>query len=215
MKGVLITLEGIDGVGKSTQHRLLEQRLRETGLTCIVTREPGGTAIGEEVRQLLLKMREEEMALETEILLYAAARAQLYKELLRPALEAGKIVLCDRFIDSSLAYQGYGCGGDLNYIKKVNAGATEKLSPDLTLLFDLAPQEARQRRGNIDQKSEVSDRIENRPEDFHYRVREGYLKLAAANPVRIKLLDASLPAVLLLEKSWVFVKELLEKKELL
>lgn len=215
VRGILISLEGIDGAGKSTQMRLLEQKLKEEQVLYLVTREPGGTKIGEEIRRLLLRVRREEMTVETEVLLYAAARAQLVKELIRPALSQGRAVLCDRYIDSSFAYQGYGAGASLDYIRATNKEIGPALLPELTLLFDLPVDAAFQRTvsGNCEgDGNKALDRIERKPTEFHHRVRSGYLELAGADPDRIKVIDACLPPHLIFEKVWLAVRLLLFRK---
>lgn len=137
MKGTFITVEGPDGAGKTTQLQLLSDVLKEKGYNVMTTREPGGTRVGNEIRSLILNPVFEEMTEMTEILLYAASRAQHVEELIRPALEAGTIVLCDRFVDASLAYQGYGLGHLIDLVRQINASATGGLAPDRTYLFDL------------------------------------------------------------------------------
>jgi len=179
-----ITFEGMEGCGKSTQAKLLA---RAIGPDAVLTQEPGGTAIGRAIRQLLLDPANRAMSAEAEVLLFFADRAQHVAEVIRPALAAGKIVISTRYVDTSLAYQGYGRGLDLDRIRSVAVLATGGLSPDLTLFFDL-PLEiglARVvRRGG-------RDRLESEVREFHERVRNGYLELAAAEPDRWIRIDAS------------------------
>ena len=181
MKGAFITFEGSEGSGKSTQSRLLCDYLREAGLRVVFLREPGGTDIAEKIRGLLLDCRNKCMSSRCETLLYMAARSQVVMELIRPALKTGKVVVCDRFLDSTLAYQGYGLGIDLATIRKIGFFATEGVAPDLTFFMDLPVRDGlRHRRG-------AKDRIERRPLLYHARVRNGYLDMARQEPGRIKI----------------------------
>ncbi|WP_393966263.1 dTMP kinase [Exiguobacterium sp. S22-S28] len=187
MIGTFITVEGPDGAGKTTQLQLLADYLKAEGYEIVMTREPGGTRIGNEIRSLILNPDFKEMDEMTEILLYAASRAQHVNELIRPALEAGKIVLCDRFIDASIAYQGYGLGYSIEQVQEINRQATNDLTPDRTYLFDLTVADSKRRmveRGAL-------DRIEQRDDDFRQRVYEGFLTLAEQEPERIQLVDAN------------------------
>lgn len=187
MTGTFITVEGPDGAGKTTQLQLLADYLKAKGYEIVMTREPGGTRIGNEIRSLILNPDFKEMDEMTEILLYAASRAQHVNELIRPALEAGKIVLCDRFIDASIAYQGYGLGYSIEQVQEINRQATNDLTPDRTYLFDLTVADSKRRmveRGAL-------DRIEQRDDDFRQRVYEGFLTLAEQEPERIQLVDAN------------------------
>jgi dTMP kinase len=190
-KGYFITLEGPDGGGKSTQARLLVDYLKKTGYETVLTREPGGTPVAEEIRRVILTPTEENLAPMTEILLYAAARAQHVQGLIRPALAAGKVVICERFIDSSLAYQGFGLGWDLELIKTVNRLAIGEFMPDCTFLLDNDAENglARVTRRAGAANSSV-DRIEARGVAFQQRVRQGYLKLAAQKP-RVILINTA------------------------
>lgn len=188
MDGKLIVFEGIDGSGKSTQLVLLRDFLRRRGWEVLVTREPGGTAVGEEIRRVLLDPQYSDLHYRAEAFLYAAARAQLVATTVEPALAQGKLVLCDRFVDSTLAYQGYGRGLSLDYLQTLNGLATAGLQPDKVLIFDLPVDQGLRRVG----KRSASDRLEQEPQPFHQRVRQGYLALAAANPQTHIILDASL-----------------------
>ncbi|MFZ0075380.1 MAG: dTMP kinase [Exiguobacterium undae] len=187
MTGTFITVEGPDGAGKTTQLQLLADHLKAEGYEIVMTREPGGTRIGNEIRSLILNPDFKEMDEMTEILLYAASRAQHVNELIRPALAAGKIVLCDRFIDASIAYQGYGLGYSIEQVQEINRQATNGLTPDRTYLFDLTVADSKRRmveRGAL-------DRIEQRDDGFRQRVYEGFLTLAEQKPERIQLVDAN------------------------
>lgn len=185
MNGLFITFEGVEGCGKSTQIERLRERLEAAGRNVIVTREPGGTEISEAIRALLLDPAHTVMAPATELLLYAAARAQHVCERIRPALEAGRVVLCDRYADSTTAYQGAGRGLTPESLAQLHAMATGGLWPHLTLIIDLPAEEGLQRargRGR-------SDRLEQESIDFHERVRQGFLGLAAREPERIKIIE--------------------------
>lgn len=177
-RGKLITFEGPDGAGKTTQIQLTEGFLEEQGYPVVRIREPGGTRLSEAIRQLLLDPSYKEMSAAAEALLYAAARAQLIDEVILPALAAGKVVLCDRFVDSSLAYQGYGRSLDLERLRMVNGFALNKLGAFRTILLDLPPEEGfRRSSGKIER-----DRLEQESLSFHQRVREGYRILADSCP---------------------------------
>ena len=190
MKGRLITLEGGEGAGKSTLLAGLREHLERTGLDVVYTREPGGTPVGEAVRALVLDPAHRGLAAETELLLMFAARAQLVRDVLQPALAAGRWVLCDRFTDASYAYQGGGRGVDMARIAELERLATGGLKPDLTLLLDLPVADGRARasqRGG-------ADRIEAERDDFFERVRATYHVRAQAEPARFCVIDASQPA---------------------
>lgn len=184
LRGLFITFEGLDGCGKSTQMELLAESLRERGYVVLLTREPGGTPLGEAVRDLLLDPRYHGMSARAEALLYAAARAHLVEQVIRPALQDGQVVLCDRYLDSSLAYQGYGRGLGTDDIVTLNVWATECLFPDLTLLLDLDDSLRSTR------LAAVPDRLEAEDDEFHGRVAEGYRLLATLHPHRIRKIDA-------------------------
>ncbi|HRZ17192.1 MAG TPA: dTMP kinase [Candidatus Hydrogenedentes bacterium] len=194
MKGLFITLEGIEGCGKTTQLRLLSEHLEQRGAGVTVTREPGGTPLAEALRGLLLDPATGGISPLSELMMYAAARAQHVDAVIRPALERGGVVLCDRFCDSTLAYQGGGRGICMDEIRTLNALATGGLAPDLTLLFDLPVEEglarALQRIAGRDGGAR-EDRFEREHLDFHRRIREGYLAVARQEPGRVKILDAS------------------------
>jgi dTMP kinase len=185
--GLFITFEGGEGCGKSTQSRLLLKKLEHQNIPVVLTHEPGGTALGNEVRKALKRKRGSSISPQAELFLLAASRAQLVAELIRPALEEGKIVICDRFTHSTMVYQGYGRGLDFTAIKMVNNMATRYLNPDLIILLDISPEQG------LARKRSLKDRFELEDLSFHRRVREGYLKMAAAEPDRWLVIDASLP----------------------
>ena len=202
MRGRFITFEGIEGSGKSSQITLLTDHLRSKKRTVTLTREPGGTPIGDQVRKILLDPGNKALDPSAELLLYAASRAQHLKEVIRPALESGAIVLCDRFSDATLAYQGYGRGLDLTMIHALDRLVTAGMRPDLTVLLDVeaAVGLARARGRNNQQGLEAEARFENEALAFHERVRQGYLALAREAPDRMKIVDAALPPLRVQEK---------------
>jgi dTMP kinase len=195
MTETFITFEGIEGSGKSTQIALLAHYLTASGIRNVLTREPGGTSIGDQVRKILLDPANRSLDPAAELLLYAASRAQHLREIILPALADGATVLCDRFSDATLAYQGYGRGLDIEMIRSLDRIVTEGKRPDLTLLFDIeaAPGLARARGRNNSRGLEKEARFENEELAFHERVRRGYLTLAAREPDRIRVVDASGP----------------------
>jgi dTMP kinase len=185
---LFITFEGPDGSGKSTQIKLLAEYLTGLGQNVLLTREPGGTEIGEQIRNTLHELRHRAMQPPAEVLLFSAARAQLVEEKIKPHLASGGVVLSDRYSDSTMAYQGYGHGLDLEALRQITAFATDNLKPDLTLLFDLEPEAGLQRR----QASGAEwNRMDDYPLAFHQRVRQGYLELARAEPERWVILNAT------------------------
>ncbi len=190
-KGKLITFEGIDGSGKSTQIRLLTQTLKRDDIPFLLAREPGGTPVGESIREILLNSAHREMDAVTELFLFEAARAQLIRDLIRPALDAGKLVLLDRFTDSTVAYQGYGRGLGVDRVTALNDAATSGLIPDRTFLLDLPAEEGidRMKRG----RPGKSDRLDTEGLDFTRRVREGYLEVARQSAERVTVIDALRP----------------------
>ena len=185
MKGTLITFEGIDFSGKSVQANLLHETLKDRKLPILFLREPGGTEISEKVRTVLLDNANHKMNAMTEVLLYSAARAQMVRENIIPHLGKGFIVICDRYFDSTTAYQGFGRKIDLDFIKKLNNFATKELAPDLTFLINLDPGIALQRK-----KTDL-DRLEKEDSEFHQRVRNGYLEIARSNPDRFVIVDGT------------------------
>jgi dTMP kinase len=188
---MFITFEGLDGSGKTTQLTLLAGYLEELGIPHLCTREPGGTEIGDQIRACLHDVNNTAMSPQTEILLYSASRAQLVAEVIRPALAEGAIVLCDRFADSTLAYQGYGRGLELEALRYITRFATGGLHPDLTLLFDLEPQSGLHRRSS---QGEEMNRMDLQAEAFYRRVRDGYAALVRAEPQRWVVISADRPA---------------------
>jgi len=198
MSGFFVTFEGGEGSGKSTQLERLARRLRARGLEPLVTREPGGTPLAEGIRALLLDPARRPSAM-AEALLMEAARAELVAGVIRPALLAGRIVLCDRYDDSTLAYQGGGRGLDAELLRGLNRAATEGLKPDVTLLFDLDPAAGLARRARA---ADSVNRLDREPEAFHARVRARYLELAKAEPGRFVVLDGSLPPDRLETQVW-------------
>jgi dTMP kinase len=193
MKGTFITFEGIEGSGKSTQIALLANYLTARGVRHVLTREPGGTLIGDQVRKILLDPANRSLDPAAELFLYAASRAQHLREIIMPALADGTNVLCDRFSDATLAYQGYGRGLDIEMISTLDRIVTAGIRPDLTLLFDIEAVSgiARARGRNNSCGLEAEARFENEELAFHERVRQGYLTLVAQEPERIRVVDAS------------------------
>ena len=185
MKGRLITFEGSEGSGKSTQIKLLTQHLKSQHKNPLWLREPGGVRISETIRRILLDVKNQKMNEICETLLYMAARSQLVSERILPALRQGRVVLCDRFLDSTIVYQGYGNGVDLDFIRKIGKYAAQDIQPDITFIFDIEVQKGLFRKG------QKKDRIEQRSLEYHRRVRAGYLKLAGEEPQRIKLIQGS------------------------
>lgn len=185
IKGNFVTLEGPEGAGKTTQLKLLSKQLEKLGVPFIITRDPGGTAFGRQVRRILLNPETKICAL-AELLLYEADRAQHIDEIIVPALDEGTLVLCDRYIDSTLAYQGYARGIDFHLIEQLNAIATGGLAPQLTILFDISSEA-----GLARLHPSGHDRLEREEIAFHHKVRQGYLELAARQPERWRIVDAT------------------------
>lgn len=184
MTGKFITFEGAEGSGKSTQMEMAFAYLKDRGIDAITFREPGGVVISEKIRDLLLDVKHAEMSHECETLLYMAARSQLVVEVLVPTLKKGTHILCDRFLDSTVVYQGYGNGVDIEFIKRLGNFVTHGVRPELTLLFDIDAKEG------LSRIKRSKDRIERRAVAYHNRVRQGYLKLAESEPNRIKVIDS-------------------------
>lgn len=201
---VFITLEGLDASGKSTQFQWLTERLRAERRTFVAAREPGGTPLGEELRGLLLGRRHE-MTIFSEAFLFAAARAELVKQVIQPALRSGESVVCDRFVDSSLAYQGHGRGLPLEFVEQINEMGTGGVRPHRTILLDIAADEILRRKG---EEQSATDRFESLNRGFYERVREGFLELAAREPRRWRVLDGSRPREELQEAIWKLVDEI-------
>lgn len=191
---MFITFEGPEGSGKTTQVAQAAEWLREQGYSVLLTREPGGTAIGEQIRQVVMGMENRALVPSAEFLLFSAARAQHIRERILPALAAGQVVLCDRFADSSLAYQGYGHGLPLEALRVITAFATEELVPTLTLLLDVEAADGLQRRrAAVTAEGAEWNRLDDQALAFHQRVRAGYHALAAAEPQRWRVVDAAHP----------------------
>ena len=184
-QGLFITFEGSEGSGKSTQADLVYKYLKAKKKKVLHIREPGGVVISEAIRKILLDVKNKNMSDISETLLYMAARAQLVHEVIVPALKKGTIVLCDRFLDSTVVYQGYGNGVDIDFIKCVGAQVTQRISPDLTLIFDIDT------RQGLSRNKTAKDRIELRSIQYHNRVRRGYWQLARQEPKRVKLIKVN------------------------
>jgi dTMP kinase len=190
---MFITFEGPDGSGKTTQVSQTVEALKAKGYHVLLTREPGGTAIGDQIRHILHNLDNKAMNPRAELLLYSASRAQIVAEVIRPHLESGGLVICDRFFDSTFAYQGYGHGLDLAILRTITEFATGGLRPHLTLLLDIAPEDGLQRRLSAVAKGEEWTRMDDMAMAFHRRVRDGYHALVAAEPERWVKIDAARP----------------------
>ena len=207
MKGLFIVMEGPDGSGKTTQINLLNEYLEEAGYECLITREPGGTVIGEEIRQLILNPEHKEMSPVTEMLLYAASRAQLVHEVIGPALEEGKIVISDRFVDSSIVYQGIARKLGISTVSAVNAPGIGIYRPDGIFFIDLSEAEGLRRK----KEQKNLDRMEQEGIDFHHMVSEGYRKVLSGRPEVMKI-DGGRSIDTIQKKIRNHVDELLKKK---
>ncbi|MFQ5865473.1 MAG: dTMP kinase [bacterium] len=207
MTGTLISFEGVDSSGKTVQANLLKERLMADGSAVLFVREPGGTEISEKVRGVLLDTNHQKMVAETEVLLYAAARAQLVAERVIPHLKNGGIVICDRFYDSTTAYQGYARKIDLEFIQSLNKFVTQKIEPNLTFLLDLEPQKALKRKHL---SGSTPDRLEQEELEFHERVREGYLAIAHREPHRFIIINGDRPIKLIHEEIFEHTRSRLE-----
>lgn len=199
MAGTFITFEGIDGSGKSTQLRLLANFLKTNGCDVLLTREPGGTPVGNRLRAALLDVQEEVDPL-TELLVFAADRAQHVRRVLRPALESGHVVFSDRYADATVAYQGAGRGFSPELIAEIIELATEGLKPDLTVLFDLSVDDSTARTRRRSNGKHKSDRLDAETDEFHNRVREAYLAIARAEPERVRIVETNQPLELTHER---------------
>ncbi len=203
-RGTLVTLEGGEGCGKSSQAEALAALLREDGYAVLVTREPGGTKLGQVVKGIF--QEGVPVTAEAELFLFEAARAQHVQEVIRPALERGEVVLCDRYTDSTLAYQGYGRGLSPDHLRAVNHIATGGLPPHFTILLDLPPEKGLARKAN----ERVRDSLGDESIEFHRRVREGYLELARREPKRIAVVDASKPLQQVTQAAWRHLQRFLD-----
>ncbi len=206
---LFITFEGSEGCGKSTQAKALWKKFKLVGVPAVLTHEPGGTTLGNELRRILKRRRQVELSPTTELLLFAACRRQLVNEVIRPTLQQGKVVICDRFADSTTAYQGYGRGLDLEIVKMVNDLATQGIKPTLTILLDIPTDEGLSRK-----QRKTSDRFEAESLIFHDRVRDGYLKLASEEPERWLVIDATLPRARIGKIIWDRVSQLLQAEKI-
>lgn len=212
MQGLFITFENIDGSGKSTQASLLFNTLLQEGYSALYLREPGGTKISEKIRDLLLDVENIDMTDRSEFLLYAASRAQLVQQKIRPALEQGKVVICDRYVDSSTAYQGIGRSLGRDIIESINSFATDDLMPDLTFIIDVGLDTSLQR---SQQDGQQPDRIEQEKQEFKLGVIRAYRELAGRHPKRIRLLNGEKPKEHIQQNVWKHVApqvELMKKK---
>ena len=186
MKGLFISFEGPDGAGKTTQIKMLEEHLKNKGYDVVLTREPGGTCISEQIRNVILDVKNEKMNYMTEALLYAASRAQHVSEVIKSSIEEGKIVICDRFVDSSVVYQGIGRSLGIDTVEAINKFAIDGCMPNVTFLFKISPEEGIRRKSKQGEK----DRLENEKIDFHKRVYKGYEELRDKHVDRIQEIDA-------------------------
>lgn len=209
MKGLFITLEGPDGSGKSTIVKLLADYLKEKGYDVVTTREPGGTKISEDIRNIILDTNNTNMSYVTEALLYAASRAQHVSQKIRPAIESGKVIICERFVLSSLVYQGIGRGLGIERVKEINDFAIQGVDPDLILFFDIPPDVALKRKT----KKNQGDRLEREKLDFHKKVYEGYLSLIDIYKEKIKIIDATKTRNNTFQQVKVVLDNLLEKSK--
>lgn len=215
MQGMFITVEGPDGAGKTTLIKELSKKIAEhLKVPLVTTREPGGSDIAEKIREVIIDPANQEMDDRTEALLFAASRRQHIVETIKPALNEGAVVLCDRFVDSSIAYQGAGREIGVDAVARLNQFATENLSPDLTLYLDVDAQVGLNRIGD-ENSNRKKDRLELEAVSFHNRVRSAYLTLLEKNPERIILIDASQPIDNVLADSWEVVKDKLQALDLL
>jgi len=204
-RGIFISLEGIDGSGKTTLKEHLVTTM-SSNYEIIGIREPGGTSISEKIRDILLDIRNKGIMDKTEALLYAAARSQLVEEVIRPSLDQGKIIIADRFMDSTIAYQGYGRGIDLQFLEDLNRLCTGGLKPDITFLLDINPEEGQRRRRN-----DIPDRLEKEGIEFQNRIRDGYLKLWEKEPSRIKKLDGTHTIQELVLETYIHIRSMINK----
>jgi dTMP kinase len=204
---LFITFEGSEGCGKSTQAKALWRKLVHLDIPVELTHEPGGTALGNQLRRTLKRGRQDKISPLAELFLFAACRIQLVTEVIRPSLQQGKVVICDRFADSTTVYQGYGRGLNLDTVKKINNLATQGIKPNLTILLDIPIQKGLGRKQNA-----TNDRFESEDIAFHNKVRDGFFKLAAAEPERWLVIDATLPKARIGKIIWDRVNQLIAEK---
>ena len=188
MIGKFITFEGIDGSGKTTQINLLEEKLSQQGISTLILREPGGTKLSEKIREILLDRENINLSPSAESLLFVASRTQLMVEKIKPSLERNQFVICDRYADSTIAYQGYGRGLNVKYLEELNKFATDSIQPDITIILDVDPEKAA-----IRMASDVPDRLESAGINFFLKVRKGYYEIARRYPQRCVIIDGSRP----------------------
>jgi dTMP kinase len=205
---LFITFEGSEGCGKSTQAKALWRKLVRLGVPVELTHEPGGTALGNQLRRTLKRGRQDKISPLAELFLFAACRIQLVTEVIRPSLQQGKVVICDRFADSTTVYQGYGRGLDLDTVKKINDLATQGIKPNLTILLDIPIQKGLGRKS-----SATNDRFESEDIVFHNKVRDGFFKLAAAEPERWLVIYATLPRARITKIIWDRVNQLIQAEK--
>lgn len=213
-KGIFITFEGGEGCGKSTAIEHISGKLKGEGISHLITMEPGGTKAGKKIRKILLSPDSRGMSPETELLLYCASRSEHVREVIKPALQSGQIVICDRFDDATIAYQGYGRGLKISEVKNINDFACDNLKPDLTILFDINPEEGLKRaaaRNDRDGKWDEG-RFEKEKMQFHEKVRKGYLRIAENEKRRVKVIDASVKLSEMLSSVWREIEMFLGKK---
>ena len=206
--GLFVTFEGIDGSGKSTQANALLRKVQEEGYNAVLFREPGGTRISEQIRQILLSTKHSEMDSLTEVMLYSAARAQLTVEMILPGLKENDIVICDRYFDSTTAYQGYGRGIDLEFVDALVKEAAKKLWPDVTFFVDVDAELAESRSGTMGRP----DRLELETKEFKFRVIKGFKEIAKREPERVIILDGNEKVDAIAEKAWKHISLLLSTK---
>jgi dTMP kinase len=204
---MFITFEGIDKSGKTTQSSILIEQLKKKGYDVLFLREPGGTKISEMVRDILLDSKNSEMFAKTEFLLYSASRAQLVNQIIKPALEQKKAVICDRFYDSSTAYQGFGRGIDMNVIEFINEFAAG-IRPDITFFMDVDPEEAQER---LNKQNIEKDRLESSGDEFFKKVRNGYFEISKNEPDRLIILNGRLPKEEISKKIWNIIENKINK----
>jgi dTMP kinase len=205
---LFITFEGSEGCGKSTQAKALWRKLVRLGIPVELTHEPGGTALGNQLRRILKRGRQDKISPLAELFLFAACRIQLVTEVIRPSLQQGKVVICDRFADSTTVYQGYSRELDLDTVKKINDLATQGIKPNLTILLDIPIQKGLGRK-----QYATNDRFESEDIAFHNKVRDGYLKLAAVEPERWLVIDATLPRATIGKIIWDRVNQLIQTEK--